>query len=243
MISERTIAEKFTSIWKLSFPFLNSNFMRVFNESQVCKFEQLEVSMPNDVRYDLVAESAFNIVAKAYNNCSIDDIVSDSKMLNNIVKHTAESIWLSGNYNKDELILNESELEQVIQLSNNFLGFIASHNATTVSFKPSLRGFGFIPDLEGDVSIDDILYEVKTVKRNFKTSDLKQLSIYLALRQVDDNHKSWKYAGLYNPRTGAYSKFKVSSFIASVTGGKTPNEAFSDFLDSLIRDMQVDSKF
>ena len=108
MISERTIAEKFTSLWKLSFPFLNSNFMRVFNESQVFKFEQLEVSMPNDVRYDLVAESAFNIVAKAYNNCSVDDIVSDSEMLNNILKHTAESIWLSGNYNKDELILNES---------------------------------------------------------------------------------------------------------------------------------------
>lgn len=243
MISERTIAEKFTSIWKLSFPFLNSNFMRVFNESQVCKFEQLEVSMPSDVRYDLVAESAFNIVAKAYNNCSVDDIVSDSKMLNNIVKYTAESIWLSSNYNKEELILNESEIQQIIQLSNNFLCFIASHNATTVNFKPSFRGFGFVPDLEGDISIDDILYEVKTVKRNFKTSDLKQLSIYLALQQVDDNHKSWEYAGLYNPRTGAYSKFKVSSFISSVTGGKTPNEAFSDFLDSLIRDMQVDSKF
>ena len=243
MISERTIAEKFTSIWKLSFPFLNSNFMRVFNESQVYKFEQLEVDMPNDVRYDLVAESAFNIVAKAYNNCSVDDIVSDSEMLNSIVKQTAESIWLFAKYNKDELILNESEIEQVIQLSNNFLSFIASHNATTVNFKPSLKGFGFIPDLEGDVSIDDILYEVKTVKRNFKTSDLKQLSIYLALRQVDDNHKSWEYAGLYNPRTGAYSKFKVSSFISSVTGGKTPNEAFSDFLDTLIRDIQVDSKF
>ncbi len=243
MINERVISEKFNSIWKVSFPFLNSNFMRVFNERQVHKFEQLEVSMPNDIRYDLVAECAFNIVAKAYNNCSVNDVISDSKRLNEIVKYTAQSIWLSGNYDKAELILNVGELDQIIQLSNNFLVFIDSHNPTTVNFKPSLKGFGFIPDLEGDLSIDNILYEVKTVKRKFKTSDLKQLSIYLALRQVDDNDESWEYAGLYNPRTGAYSKFKVSSFVSSITGGKTPNEAFSDFLDSLIRDIQIDSKF
>lgn len=243
MINERVISEKFNSIWKISFPFLNSNFMRVFNERQVHKFEQLEVSMPNDIRYDLVAECAFNIVAKAYNTCSVDDIICDSNILNAIVEYTAKSIWLSGNYNKTELILNKGEIDQVTQLSNNFLEFITSHNANTVNFRPSLKGFGFIPDLEADISIDNTLYEVKTVKRKFKTSDLKQLSIYLALRQVDDNHKSWEYAGLYNPRTGAYSKFKVSSFVSSVTGGKTPNEAFRDFLDSLIRDMQVDSKF
>lgn len=243
MINERVIAEKFSSIWKVSFPFLNSNFMRVFNERQVHKFEQLEVSMPNDIRYDLVAECAFNIVAKAYDNCSVDDVISNSEILNAIVKYTAKSIWISSNYDKAELILNKCEIEQVIKLANNFLGFIASHNATKVDFKPSLKGFGFIPDLEGDVSIDNILYEVKTVKRRFKTSDLKQLSIYLALRQVDDNNKSWEYAGLYNPRTGAYSKFKVGSFVSSITGGKTPNEAFSDFLDSLVRDIQVDSKF
>lgn len=243
MINERVISEKFNSIWKVNFPLLNSNFMRVFNERQVHKFEQLEVSTPNDVRYDLVAECAFNIVANAYNNCSIDDVISDSQKLNEIVKYTAQSIWLSGNYDKADFILNIGELDQIIQLSNNFLVFIDSHNPTAVNFKPSLKGFGFIPDLEGDLSIDNILYEVKTVKRKFKTSDLKQLSIYLALRQVDDNDKSWEYAGLYNPRTGAYSKFKVSSFVSSITGGKTPNEAFSDFLDSLIRDIQIDSKF
>lgn len=243
MINERVISEKFNSIWKVNFPLLNSNFMRVFNERQVHKFEQLEVSTPNDVRYDLVAECAFNIVAKAYNNCSIDDVISDSQKLNEIVKYTAQSIWLSGNYDKADFILNVGELDQIIQLSNNFLVFIDSHNPTAVNFKPSLKGFGFIPDLEGDLSIDNILYEVKTVKRKFRTSDLKQLSIYLALRQVDDNDKSWEYAGLYNPRTGAYSKFKVSSFVSSITGGKTPNEAFSDFLNSLIRDIQIDSKF
>ena len=160
MINERVISEKFNSIWKVNFPLLNSHFMRVFNERQVHKFEQLEVSTPNDVRYDLVAECAFNIVAKAYNNCSIDDVISDSQKLNEIVKYTAQSIWLSGNYDKADFILNIGELDQIIQLSNNFLVFIDSHNPTAVNFKPSLKGFGFIPDLEGDLSIDNILYEV-----------------------------------------------------------------------------------
>lgn len=243
MISERTIAEKFSSIWKLSFPFLNSNFMRVFNESQVDNFEQTTIGISDNIRYDLISECAFNIAAKSYKKVSINDLMSDSEELDQIIKKTAKSIWLFGDYNVCDLTLNEEEISQIITLSNNLLKFIDSHNTTEVTFRPTLKGFGFISDLEGDISISNILYEVKTVKRKFKTSDLKQLIIYLALRQVDDNSKSWEYAGLYNPRTGAYSKFKVSAFISNITGGKTPNEAFGDFLDSLIRDIQVDSKF
>lgn len=243
MISERTIAEKFSSIWKLSFPFLNSNFMRVFNESQVYNFEQTAIGKSDNIRYDLISECAFNIAAKSYKKVSISDLMSDSEELDEIIKKTAKSIWSFDNYNVCDLTLNEEEVSQIIILSNNLLKFIDSHSTTEVTFRPKLKGFGFISDLEGDISISNILYEVKTVKRKFKTSDLKQLIIYLALRQADDNSRNWEYAGLYNPRTGAYSKFKVSSLISNITGGKTPNEAFDDFLDSLIRDIQVDSKF
>jgi len=243
MISERTIAEKFTSIWKMNFPLLNSNFMRIFNEGQVHSFGHSTIDVGNNVRYDLISECAFNIVAKSYNNTKIEELILDSTKLTKIVEYTANSIWSSGNYNASDLTLNKEEVEQVVSLSNNFLEFISSHGEANVHFRPSLKGFGFISDLEGDISINDILYEIKTVKRKFKTSDLKQLIIYLALQQVDDNTKNWNYAGLYNPRTGAYSKFNVSSFVSNITGGKTPNEAFSDFLNSLVRDIQVDSKF
>lgn len=243
MISERTIAEKFASVWKLSFPFLNSNFMRVFNEGQVGKFGYSTIDVGNNIRYDLISECAFNVVVESYNKFKIEDLVLNDKELDRIIKYTAKSIWLSGNYEISDLTLNEAEVEQIISLSNNLLKFIDSHPTINVNFRPCLKGFGFISDLEGDISIDNTLYEIKTVKRKFRTSDLKQLIVYLALQQVDDSKESWVYAGLYNPRTGAYCKFNVTSFVSSITGGKTPNEAFSDFLNSLVRDIQVDSKF
>ena len=152
-------------------------------------------------------------------------------------------IWSLGGFDESELNLSVIEIEQVRKISENLLAFINSHNSPNVIFKPSLKGYGFIADLEADLAIDDILYEVKTVKRNFKTSDLKQLIIYLALQQMDDKNKSWEYAGLYNPRKDTYCRFKVSTFVSSITGGRTPNEAFYDFLNSLTRDTQVDSKF
>ena len=86
------------------------------------------------------------------------------------------------------------------------------------------------------------MYEIKTVNRNFKSSDLKQLFIYLALRQVSEE-ENWKYAGLYNPRKGTYCKFNVKSLIYNLTGGQTPNETFDNLLNGLVRDIEIDSTF
>lgn len=243
MINERNLAEKFHSIWKMNFPLLNSNYMRLFNEEQVYDIEQPVIDTLDNVRYDLVSECAFNIVSNSYDKTSIDNIINEDDELAKIVKATAKSIWLSGNFTENELKLSLLEVEQVRKISKNLEAFIRRDNPIKVVFRPELRGYGFIPDLEADLSIDDTLYEIKTVKRNFKTSDLKQLIIYLALQQVNSESKSWEYAGLYNPRKGKYCRFKVSTFISNITGGKTPNEAFYDFLNSLIRDIQTDSKF
>ena len=100
----------------------------------------------------------------------------------------------------------------------------------------------FIPDLIADLSISDTLFELKTVNRNFKSSDLKQLFIYIALRQVSEK-ENWRYAGLYNPRKGTYCKFNIKSLIFNLTGGKTPNEAFENLLNGLNRDVEIDSRF
>jgi hypothetical protein len=243
MISERDIAEKFTVIWRQNFPLLTPNFIRVFNEAQLSKVNSHAIETNDEVRYDLVSETAFNLSEQLFlNKTTVDEFLSKSDNLKKLISRTAESIWTTGNYDQNDLVISESELEDIKLISANILEFIHKLNGTNVEFRPTLKGYGFIPDLEADLSIDNALFEIKTVKRNFKSSDLKQLFIYLALRQVS-KAPNWQYAGLYNPRKGTYGTFNVSNLVFNLTGGSSPNETFENLLNGLIRDIEIDSKF
>lgn len=243
MISERNIAEKFTAIWRQNFPLLSSSFIRVFNETQLKEINTTPVITNEEVRYDLVAEISFNLSElSTKDNISIDNILDDQLKLEPIIKHTAKTIWTSGNYSNEDLVLTDEEISDIKCISNNILEFIEKEGGDNVEFRPKVKGYGFIPDLEGDLSIGNTLYELKTVKRNFKTSDLKQLFIYLALRQVSDV-ENWSYAGLYNPRKGLFCKLDIKKTIYNLSGGKSPNETFENLLNGLVRDIEIDSRF
>ncbi len=195
MITERDIAEKFSVIWKQHFPLLTSNFMRVFNESQVKQLNKIPIPIKENIRYDLVSEAAFILSDKLIENDSTaKEFLSTKANLLALVTQTASIIWKSGNYTKKDLVLSKIEIEEITLISKNIFEFIKINKREYAQFKPTLKGYGIIPDLEADISIDDTLYEVKTVNRNFKSSDLKQLFIYLALKQVSDN-MIWNYAG------------------------------------------------
>lgn len=242
MISERDIAEKFSVVWKQHFPLLTANFIRVFNEAQVKKINN-PIPIHEDVRYDLVSETAFNLAEiVSYGTKSTLEYLSEKKELEQLVEQTAKTIWKSGNYTTKELRISSIEEDEIGKICNNILDFAKSFQTGDIQFKPKLKGYGFIPDLTADLCIDDTLFEIKTVNRNFKSSDLKQLFIYLALKQVD-REPMWKYAGLYNPRRGTYCKFNIKSLIFNLTGGKSPNEAFDDLLSSLVRDIEFDTRF
>jgi hypothetical protein len=243
MISERDISEKFSAIWKQNLPLMTPSFMRVFNEAQIMKINSEPIPTGEDIRYDIVAEISFNLSHIAtVEEKTIDEIIAETKRFEQIISGTAISIWTTGNYSESDLKLKPSELEEIRKICNNTLEFIKLTKTDEIKFKPKLKGYSFIPDLTADLLIDDTLYEIKTVNRNFKSSDIKQLFIYLALRQVSEG-ANWKYAGLYNPRKGTYCKFNVKSLIYNLSGGQTPNETFENLLNGLIRDIEVDSKF
>ncbi len=168
--------------------------------------------------------------------------IADEKEQKRIIAETAKSIWKSDNYFESNLSISNIEKQEVISIAENTLEFIEKMGGQDVLFKPKLKGYSFIPDLIADLSISDTLFELKTVNRNFKSSDLKQLFIYIALRQVSEK-ENWRYAGLYNPRKGTYCKFNIKSLIFNLTGGKTPNEAFENLLNGLNRDVEIDSRF
>lgn len=243
MINERSIAEKFTAIWKQNFPLLTPNYIRVFNETQLHKINSTPVLTNNEVRYDIVSEIAFNLCQIATEQgISLNLILGDQIRFKNVVKNTAKTIWKTGNYTNENLKLTANEISDIAAISNNIIEFIKNIGGSNIQFRPKVQGYGFIPDLEADLSIGDTLYELKTVKRNFKSSDLKQLFIYVALRQMSKK-LNWNYAGLYNPRKGVYCKLDIKKLIYNLSGGKSPIETFENFLNGLVRDFEIDSKF
>ena len=243
MISERDVSEKFSVIWKQNFPLLNSNFIRVFNNTQIEIINNNHIDSIDGVRYDLISEAGFNLAEMAViYKIDIVDFLSLNENVSLLISRTAKSIWKSGNYVSKDLEVSDIEKDQMIKIAYNIIEFINKNNGKVIFFRPKLKGYGFIPDLEGDLLIDDTLYELKTVNRNFKSSDLKQLFIYLALKQVSDK-KCWKYGGLYNPRKGVYCKFNVKNLVYNLSGGITTNEVFENLLNGLVRDVEVDSKF
>lgn len=243
MINERDISEKFSAIWKQNLPLMTPSFMRVFNEARIMNINSQSIPTGQDIRYDIVAEISFNLAhISTIDEISVDEIIANTCRFEKIISETAKSIWTTENYTKSDLKLEQMEVQEICKICENTLEFIKIIKEKEVQFEPKLRGYGFIPDLTADLSIDDTLYEIKTVNRNFKSSDLKQLFIYLALRQVGEG-ENWKYAGLYNPRKGTYCKFNVKSLIYNLSGGKTPNETFENLLNGLVRDIEIDSKF
>jgi hypothetical protein len=243
MINERIIAEKFSAIWKQTFPMLTPNFIKVFNETKVNSINLKAATINEGERYDLVSEASFNLSELLIrNNSTPAEFISDKQNLRDLLENTAQSIWKKGSQFAADIKLTSFELKDLVQLSSNILEFIHFTKKEDIQFRPKLKGYGFIPDLEADLSIDETLYEVKTVTRNFKSTDLKQLFIYLALRQVREG-TTWQYAGLYNPRKGTFTKFHVKNVIYNLSGGYTPNEAFGKLLDGLVRDIQIDTTF
>jgi hypothetical protein len=243
MISERQIAEKFTTIWKQHFPLLTPQFMRVFNESRVQMANESVLQKSENVRYDIVSELAFNITALSFEKeLPVDQVLNDKDTLKKLTLETARAIWKSGNYSGADLVLRSEEIVECQLICDNTVEFVNLQKNDEVTFKPVVKGYGFLTSLVADLTIDDTLYEVKTVNRNFRSSDLKQLLIYLALQQVTGT-QSWKFGGLYNPRTGTYCKFNVKGLVYNLSGGKSPNEVFESLLNNLTRDIQIDSRF
>ncbi|OPB98005.1 hypothetical protein [Elizabethkingia occulta] len=243
MISERDIAEKFSPIWKQSFPFLTPNFIRMVNGTKLTEVNKMPIPSLQKARYDIVSEIAFTLSERSItSNQVLKTILLDSKAVLNITNEVASKIWKNGNYKDEDLILTKVEIDEIEKISNNTLEFINKQNPRKIIFRPMLKGYGFIPNLEADLLIDNTIVEIKTVNRNFKNSDLKQLLIYFALKQMSDK-TNWEFGQLYNPRSGLTFKFELKELITKISGGKSQNEAFESFLNGLVREVQIDSNF
>ena len=250
MISERTLMCKFPSLWKQVLPVLTPNFMRVFNNSYVVNLRdenECEVSsVPIHAeisRMDLVAELAIQSVKFAIEKKQeVDEIFADTQSLKEV---WSVSQFLIDSYEGKkpdaEFNLTEEETAEALKLSRNIEKFL-SRFAGDVQFSPVISGAGAIDTCEGDLSINGTLFEIKTVNRNFRSKDIKQLLIYLVLDAARPNRR-WEHGGLFNPRRAVWCSFEVDSFVKTVSRGLSVHEVLDELLSAFSRTADMDTKF
>ena len=250
MTTERTLAGKFPSIWKEILPVLTPNFMRLFNESHVNALTDKNGHQISPVpinkeisRQDLVAELAVQSVKIANEKkATIVDIYSNTKTLRKAWRISQSLIDnYEGRKPTRHFNLTEDERSEALNLSLNIERFISLYGCD-VRFSPIVRGAGVINTCQADLSIDRTLFEIKTVNRNFRSKDIKQLLIYLALDNSTAERR-WTQGGLFNPRRAVWCNFEVESFVKLISGGRTMHEVFAELILEFSRKTEIDTMF
>lgn len=230
-MNERTLAESFSSIWQQHLPKLDSKYIEHLNFFEVKAIHDRQVIASAPSKSALFSEIAFNLSALAHDNQELPAAIFQDKVRQqDLIAATAGSLSKLVAYTGDQLSLSDAELSEILGLAENTMEFIEKMGGRQVIFRPKVKGYGIISTLTADLSIDDTLFEIKTVNRNFKSSDLKQLFIYLALRHLSEE-ETFTHGGLYNPRKSTYCKFEVNDLIKELSDGNSTRNTFENLLE------------
>lgn len=250
MISEKNVASGFSGFWSECLPLLTPAFVRLFNEAYcedltglpLSKFTKISIGK-NVKKHDLVAEFSF-CLAETANNISIpvETFKEDEKSISEAYE---KAVGFLKRYQDEsgEILLNKDEIDESFVIAKQYQHFFEYLNVPDITFRPQLRGAGFLGVCTADLAVGDTLYEVKTISRNLAGKDIRQLLVYLALKN-SSGESIWVNAGFFNPRKALHYKFSVDHLIYRTSGGRSTNEVFQDIVDFLSsREVEVDTVF
>ena len=252
MITEKTIASIFSGFWGEALPLLTPSFVRIFNEAYCddlvnipsSKFVNIEISSEVE-KHDLVAEFAFCVAETVLNSgVTIADLVADKKLFYDTYRR---AVTFLKRYQSDDyaIALNKHEILETLKIAEQYGRFFEYLKMTSdqIIFRPHLNGSGFLGPCTADLSVDDTLYEIKTVTRNISGKDIRQVLIYLFLKSSASN-KLWTYAGFFNPRKAYHYRFSVDHLILRTSGGRSKSE-FYEMLERFLAErwIEIDTVF
>jgi hypothetical protein len=253
MISERELSKSFSGFWGELLPLLTPSFVHFFNETFKLNLVDAQglpigtVKKASDLGDTaFLAEVAFYLVKLARQHelsavSAWEDVALRDKVIG-LASATVDAY--EGGTGQVPSELGEGEREEVLGLAHNydlFLGRFA--DGTAITFNPRIQGSGFISSCEADISVGNVLYEVKTVSRNLAGKDLRQVIIYLAL-QAATGERRWTQAGFFNPRRATVHEFNVDDLVSRISGGRLAVEVFRGITEfALTREVEFDSSF
>jgi hypothetical protein len=206
MISEVTLAKKFTSFWNQLLPNAN-NFIRLINGGlveacyepfentqrkenisliNILSFKFFKSVVKKEIGLDVLAEKSF--FASDYFNKSLTSSLIELKRFSN-----------KPNFS---LPLIEEELKEV-QLLFKQMYARYREKIGVMEVAPIFQGCGFVNQSEGDIYFIDTLVELKSGARKFSVTDIRQVLVYCTLNHYSSKEKrQLENIELFNPRMG-----------------------------------------
>lgn len=225
MISEKFFIKNYVSFWKSIFPLSNVFIKSVLLE---CPNKGNELAITTTGRrLSIISQIGFVIFSHvALNNIKREEI--DSLTISNSWYQSVETVIIKqfeqfsdGKQGINER-LNNHELADAKKIFERLYNKFCNKPLQDIIMSPIFNGCGFIDDCYGDLILGDILYEVKTVNRNFNIQDFRQIITYCVLNHVSKQY-CIKKIGLYNPRYDTHYVIDLDAFATAISGNNFSN--------------------
>jgi hypothetical protein len=131
-------------------------------------------------------------------------------------------------------LLDEEEKQEVVEITDRLRRVFDF--SKSIVLRPMFPGCGYVDASEGDVIFGSTLYEVKTVNRPIRSSDIRQTITYAALNAASTSEQfEIRAIGLFNPRRGLVFDFELEH-VCSEISGRPAQELFEVIIQALSSD-------
>ena len=200
MISERIFSRSYSSFWKDLLPFSEA-FVRGVNSRWPKLDEPLHKHEP--MERAVVNEAAVRLYRRTASGLSLD-------MINAIDSIHEAATWL----NCAGIQIDEIGVEETLLMA----GALQSRfGRSELLFAPMFRGCGILSACAADFIVHDILVEVKSGHRAFRSADFRQILTYLALNTIDERFRIESIC-LFNPRLWRELQIDVDNLCLQMAG-------------------------
>ncbi len=215
MIDALTFAHSYNAFWHTHAPTCE-HFVRRLNIAEVRNFEN-PMNDSNTSNRALIAEYGFSVFCERVGDEARKRKRSEAQ-LNRSAWRIAKARM--GQYVGRGLVLREGlakEEEEEAQEISIRLGKFFRKELDCVVLRPKFAGCGFVDNSEGDVLVKETIFEIKSVDRRFRSSDIRQLIVYSALN-LSSNQFGVSRMGIVNPRRGEVWEGELEEVCEEVAG-------------------------
>lgn len=206
MISSTQFSSSHHSFWLDAFPVLE-NYVRLINSGG---YERIytELSWTVDPAKSAIASEAAFCLAR-----------NESLNIGEAFNEAYSRISRLPGVKHDDFTLNSNDEVAIRALSNRIRSMIKSvaGQSEHIIYEPKFLGCGLIANSFGDVISNGTLIELKSVDRSFRSTDFRQLLLYVLLNFCAQGEIISSIA-IINARRGIYFIQDLSDFIDHTSG-------------------------
>ena len=232
MISERKLANAFSSFWRELLP-MSDSYLRRLN----LECERFETPIKSDLhnngkRRSIVNEMAFT----QFTHCIDEDgLLSPKKFGATELRVISDQVRryisrIENPLSKTLLdVVNKDEMLESVKIRKRLLVFFNHHSIGPFIPSPVFHGCGTLQTCRGDVLSQKTLFEIKAGDRHFRIPDLRQVLVYCSLNFASHQYE-FEYICLVNPRTGLFFTERVDRLLIEMSG-RSSFSFFTEFID------------